>query len=305
VLDPRRRAEAVARVAAAEASLRVAEKQVEAARAEADFAQLEHERIRNLCAVQCASQQERDQADARARSTRATQRSAEFAVEVARHGLVGARTALAYSAAEDTGTPVERVSVKAPVAGRVLRVHHESEGVVEAGQPLLEIGDPRTLEVEVDVLSEDAVRIQPGMRVLFERWGGPAPLEGRVRVVEPVGFTKVSALGVEEQRVLVIADLVSEPRLWERLGDGYRVEARFILWEGQGVLQVPASAVFPVEGGAAVFVVENGRALRRAVGVGQRNGIGAEITDGLVDGAQVVAHPDRGLEDGSRIAPRR
>jgi HlyD family secretion protein len=281
------------------------EKQAEAARAEADLAEIQRERVRNLCAVQCASQEERDQADARARGTRASQRSAEFAVEVARHELAAARTALAHSAAEDTGAPAERVAVRAPTAGRVLKVFHESEGVVDAGAPLLEVGDPRALEVEVDVLSEDAVRIQPGMRVLFERWGGPLPLEGRVRVVEPVGFTKVSALGVEEQRVLVIADIVSDVRQWERLGDGYRVEARFLLWEGEGVLQVPATAVFPVDGGWAVFVLEDGRARRRAVTVGHRNGVAAEVLDGLVAGDPVVVHPDRGLEDGARVTVRR
>ena len=197
------------------------------------------------------------------------------------------------------------MAVRAPTAGRVLKVFHESEGVVDAGAPLLEVGDPRALEVEVDVLSEDAVRIQPGMRVLFERWGGPLPLEGRVRVVEPVGFTKVSALGVEEQRVLVIADIVSDVRQWERLGDGYRVEARFLLWEGEGVLQVPATAVFPVDGGWAVFVLEDGRARRRAVTVGHRNGVAAEVLDGLVAGDPVVVHPDRGLEDGARVTVRR
>jgi HlyD family secretion protein len=176
--------------------------------------------------------------------------------------------------------------------------------VVEAGQTLVEVGDPRAMEIEVDVLSEDAVRIGPGIRVLLERWGGEEPLEARVRVIEPAGFTKVSALGVEEQRVLVISDFVSEPERWQRLGDGYRVEARFILWEAPQVLQVPASAVFPTPGGWAVFVVEGGRARQRPVRVGQRNGLSAQITEGLAEGEPVVVHPDRSLEEGERVAPR-
>jgi HlyD family secretion protein len=305
VLDPRRRAEAEARVAAAGAALRMADKQAEAARAEAELAESERRRVDELCAVHCVSEEAREQARARARSALARQRSAEFAVEVARYDLAAARTALAHSAAEATGVPAESVVLRSPVAGQVLRVYRKSEGVVEAGQALVEVGDPRALEVEVDVLSEDAVRIGPGTRILLERWGGDQALEGRVRAVEPVGFTKVSALGVEEQRVLVISDFVSEPERWQRLGDGYRVEARFVLWEATEVLQVPASAVFQFEGARAVFVVKEGRARRRAVSVGQRNGLSAEVLEGLDAGDEVVVHPERTLEDGERVAPRR
>jgi HlyD family secretion protein len=200
----------------------------------------------------------------------ATLRAANHGVEVAKYELQAAETALKYSAGTVTNEPAVRVPVRSPITGRILKVPHECEGPVRTGEPLLEVGDPSLLEVEVDVLSDDAVKIRPGMRVLFDRWGGDEPLEGRVRVVEPVGFTKISALGVEEQRVFVIADFTSLPEQWQRLGDGYRVEARFVLWHEDDVLQVPASSLFRYNEGWAVFVVENGRAVRREVQVGQR-----------------------------------
>ncbi len=244
-----------------------------------------------------------DKAEAEAVSAAAQHRSARFAVEVARFELNAAATALRYSAADSTGR--ERwIALRAPMDGRVLKIEHESEGPVGQGVPLLEIGDPRALEVAVDVLSADAVRIRPGMRVMLEGWGGGIPLQARVRVVEPVGFTKLSALGVEEQRVWVIADLDSPARAWRRLGDGYRVEARFLLWEGQDVLQVPASALFRYRDGWAVFVDRDGRARRRPVRVGQRNGMSAQVLAGLERGKAVIVHPDEAIEDGTRVRPR-
>ncbi|MGQ9686269.1 MAG: efflux RND transporter periplasmic adaptor subunit, partial [Thiobacillaceae bacterium] len=167
----------------------------------------------------------------------------------------------------------------------------------------LEIGNPQALEVEVEVLSTQAVRIEPGARVLLERWGGP-PLEARVRLVEPAGFTKVSALGVEEQRVRVIVDITAPRETWQTLGDGYRVDARFVLWEAPNVLQVPASSLFRHDDGWAVFVVEAGRAHLRKVELGQRAGLAAQILSGLTAGEQVVAHPDDRIRDGIRVRPR-
>jgi HlyD family secretion protein len=304
VLDARSRAEAQARVAASEAALAAAQQRAQAAAAEAEYARAEFRRIGELCTENCASKDEQDRAAARARMAEANQRSAEFNVEVARHDLDAARTTLRYSAAREDALPRELVRVKAPIAGHVLKIHRESEGVVAAGQALMEIGNPRALEVEVDVLSDDAVRIKPGMRVLFERWGGEPALEGSVRTVEPVGVTKVSSLGVEEQRVLVIADIVTPPDAWERLGDGYRVEARFVLWESAAVLQIPQSALFRQGDGWAVFAVEDGRAARRNVDVGQRNGLHAEIRGGLQTGDAVITHPDASIDDGARVRLR-
>lgn len=273
VLDPRRRAQAEARVAASEASLQAAQQTVTAARAEADYAKLDFERLTVLCQRQCVvTQADRDRAEARARQTQAQLRSAQFAVEVARHEVEAAKTALHHSAAQPGGAARETVIVRAPVDGQVLARPRQSEGVVETGAPLLEVGDPRALEIAVDLLSADAVRVRPGTPVVLERWGGEQALEGVTRSVEPVGFTKLSALGVEEQRVWVIADLRSPAEAWSRLGDGYQVEASFIVWQGDRVLQIPASALFRQGEGWAVFVIENGQARRRAVEIGQRGG---------------------------------
>jgi len=304
VLDPRARAEAEARVASAEYALQAAEQHAAAAAAEASRAQNEFERRRKLCESGCISKEELDTAELLARRTAAERRSAEFAIEVARFELEAARTTLSYSAAQPVATPLERVEIRAPVAGRVLRLARRSEGVVAAGETLVEIGDPAALEVEVDVLSSDAVRIAPGTLVRLARWGGDADLVGRVRVVEPAGFTKVSALGVEEQRVWVIVDISSPPEQWQRLGDGYRVEAAFVLWQGEDVLQVPAGALFRHNAGWAVFVVEDDHAVRRAVSLGHRNAQAAEVRDGLAEGERVVLHPSNRVEDGTRVRER-
>jgi HlyD family secretion protein len=196
------------------------------------------------------------------------------------------------------------VTLRSPVAGRVLKVLRRSEGPVQAGEVLLEVGDPHALEVEVDVLSSEAVRIPPGGRVRLDRWGGDGSLEAVVRTVEPSGFTKVSALGVEEQRVWVIADLASPPEQWTRLGDGYRVEAAFVIWEGTDVLQAPVSALFRSNDGWAAFVVRNGAARLQPVRVGHRNALTAEVLEGLSAGDTVVLHPSNAVRDGVRVKAR-
>ncbi len=305
VLDPRRRAQAEARVAASEASLQAAQETMAATQAEADYAKLEFERMRALCKQKCVvTESERDRAESRARQTQAQLRSAQFAVEVARHEVEAAQTALHHSAAQPAGAARETVVVRAPVDGQVLGCPRQSEGIVEAGAALLEVGDPHALEVAVDVLSADAVRVRPGTPVVLERWGGEQPLEGVTRTVEPVGFTKLSALGVEEQRVWVIADLRSPAEAWSRLGDGYRVEASFIVWQGEQVLQVPASALFRQGEGWAVFAIENGQARRRGVEIGQRGGLNVEIRSGLTEGEQVVTHPDDAVREGAAVRIR-
>jgi len=301
VLDPRSRARAEAQVAAAEAALHAAEQQAAAAAAEAKYARAELQRKRKLQADALVSAGELDAAETRARQAGAEQRSADFAVEVARFELEAAQTALQYSITGNGETARETVKLRAPVSSRVLQLHRESEGVVATGEPLLEIGDPQALEVAVDVLSADAVRIRPGTPVEFHRWGGDLPLEGVVRRIEPTGFTKVSALGVEEQRVWVIADLTTPQEQWQQLGDGYRVEAHFILWEAQDVLQVPASALFRHADGWAVFAVVSGRARLTAVGTGRNNGLVTQILSGLGEGDTVIVHPDDRIGDGVRV----
>lgn len=305
VLDPRTRAEAEARVAAARAALRRAESTRQQAEAEAELAAEEFQRREELLARQLISRSEFDQARSRMRAMAALRAATSSAVEVARFDLEGAKAALQYSAAAEGDEAIETVPVRSPVDGRILKVLQESAGVVAAGQPLLEVGDPRRLEVEVEVLSRDAVRIAPGGRVLFERWGGADILEGVVRAVEPSGFTKISALGVEEQRVLVIVDLSSPPETWAGLGDGYRVEAKFIVWEREDALTVPASALFRRDDGWAVFVVEGERARLRPVKLGPGSGLLTEVIEGLSPGDVVVVHPDDALDDGVRVAPFR
>lgn len=304
VLDPRSRAEAEARVEAARAALLAARQNATAARADSEYADTELRRKERLREDRTVSEEEVDRARAQARSAAAKLRSAEFAVDVGRHELEAAQTALAFSAAGPLGEPPEMVSVAAPVSGRVLAIFRESEGVVSAGQALVEIGDPSALEVEVDVLSVDAVKITPGTPVRFLRWGGEAPLEGLVRVVEPTGFTKISALGVEEQRVLVISDITSDREKWQRLGDGYRVEASFVLWHGEDILQVPSSAVFRQGGGWAVYAIDGDRARVQAVTPGRRTGLEVEIKDGLTAGDEVIVHPSDDVGDGVRIRRR-
>jgi HlyD family secretion protein len=220
---------------------------------------------------------------------------------VARHDLEAAETALRFAAGTENSEAGDCVPVHSPVTGRVLKVMHEWEGPVTTGEALMEVGDPQRLEVAVDVLSADAVKIRPGMQVRFERWGGDEPLQGVVRTVEPMGFTKVSALGVEEQRVWIIVDFTSPAALWQRLGDGYRVDAHFVLWHGDDVLQVPASSLFRYENGWALFVARNGRAQRRRVEVGQRNALAAQILDGVKEGEWVIDHPGDEVDDGVRV----
>ncbi|MDA1311816.1 MAG: efflux RND transporter periplasmic adaptor subunit [Acidobacteria bacterium] len=304
VLDPRSRAEAEARVAAAEASLKQAQQDLEAAEAEARRWETQLKRRQELHAAGTISDEDLNEAESGAQRSRAQARAARFAVEVAQHQLEAARTALQHSAAPRSQQSAETISVRAPVGGRILKIIHESEGVVNPGDTLVEIGNSHGLEVVVELLSADAVKVAPGTSVLFERWGGERPLEGRVRVVEPTGFTKISALGVEEQRILVIVDITSPPEEWARLGDGYRVEARFILWEGENVLQVPSSTLFREGAGWGVFTLADGLALRKSVELGKRSGLIAEVLSGLQEGDMVITHPDDAIADGVQVEPR-
>jgi HlyD family secretion protein len=196
------------------------------------------------------------------------------------------------------------VTVFSPVSGDVLRVVTESEGVVQSGTPILEVGDPDKLEVVVDLLSSDAVQVQPGKRAVIEAWGGSAPLEGVVRRVEPFGFTKVSALGIEEQRVNVIIDIKEPRQQWQRLGHGYRVEPRIVLWEGRDVLKVPLSALVRQGQKWAVFVADGGEAVLREVEIGHENGLEAEVTAGLKAGERIVLHPGDRVAPGARLEER-
>lgn len=300
-LDARSRAEAQARMAAFESSLSAVEQGARAAASQAELAQAELLRVRALRLQGHVSVAAEDRAASEAERSGAALRSAQFAVATARHEVQAARSTLKYAGSASTAAPVV---VRAPVAGRVLKLMHKSEGAVASGQPLLEIGDPAALEVEVDLLSADAVRIQAGTPVVFARWGGEGALAGVVKAVEPAGFTKVSALGVEEQRVWVIVAFTSPAAQWKRLGDGYRVEASFILWEQSDVLQMPASALFREGESWFVYAVEQGKAVRRSVQIGQRTGLSAEVIAGIQAGEQVISHPDDRVREGVRVVTR-
>jgi HlyD family secretion protein len=303
VLDPRSREQARARVAAADSALSAAIEKARAAAAAEQLAINELKRLKPLVEKKLVSGEVYDKAETRVKTSAADKRSADFSVQVARYELKAAQTVLEYSSSK-TGAPAERVPVRSPITGKILKISHQCEGPVRTGDPLLEVGDTSALEVEVDVLSADAVKIKPGMKVLFDRWGGDTPLEGIVRRVEPVGFTKTSALGVEEQRVLIISDFTSPAKYWQRLGDGYRVEARFILWQEDGVLQVPASSLFRFQDDWAVFVMKGGEAKRRVVKVGQRNGLLAQILEGVKVDDRVINHPSNDVEDGRSVTER-
>ena len=200
------------------------------------------------------------------------------------------------------GQPIE---IRSPIDGVVFKRYRWSEAVVQAGEPLLELGDPRRLEIVSDLLSTDAVRVNPGDPVLIEQWGGDETLRGTVRLVEPSGFMKISALGVEEQRVNVVVDFEDPVEAWEKLGDGYRVEVRVVIWQGEDVLKVPTSSLFRKGDGWAVFALDSGRARLVPVELGRRNGLEAQVVSGLEAGQEVVVHPSDSLEDGARVAELR
>ncbi len=302
-LDPRAQAQALAQERAAEAALAVAQNNAHSAEAAAQLARQELARAETLRKSNFISAQALDTARSSETRARAAAQAAQYAVTVARFDLETARAA-ASTVHLQAGNKAAALQVRAPVAGQVLKVLHESEGAVAAGQPLIEVGNPQSLEVEVEVLSTQAVKILPGSRVMLDRWGSDKPVEGTVRTVEPSGHTKISALGVEEQRVWVIVDFTSPRQAWQRLGDGYRVEARFVLWQGDNVLQVPSSALFRNGKGWAVFRVEQGRARLTPVEIGQRAGLATQVLSGLAVGDRVVSHPDETISDGVRVRAR-
>lgn len=302
LLDARTRAEAEARVAAAKAARRQAQAAVNQARHARDFAKKEAGRALAVVEQGGLAASDADRAVSTLDRSVDELRSAEFGARVAEHQLKLAETALTrLSGKADEG---EQVEISSPVDGQVLRVLQKSEGVVQAGAPIIEVGNPEALEVVVDVLSQDATRISPNASVVIERWGGGRPLQAHVRRVEPSAFTKISALGVEEQRVNVIVDIDEPKERWSSLGDGFRVEARISVWRGNDVLRVPASAVFRAQDSWASFVVEDGEAVTRPVEIGETSGLQTEVLSGLEEGEQVIAYPSDSVRDGVPVRSR-
>ena len=296
-LDPRQRAEASARVNAAEDAQRESDAMVERAKAGYEQARRESERCEKLVAAGVISRQELERAQTAMDVAARELNAARSRSETAGHDVEVARSAL-LALGKNQKQSVTTVQVHAPVSGRVLRVIEESERVISAGTALIELSNPSKLEVVIELLSTDAVKVKPGALVLIERWGGDSVLQARVRLIEPSAFTKVSALGVEEQRVNVIADF-TEPA--QTLGDGYRVEGRIVVWENENVLKIPSSALFRTGDGWSVFVVVEDKAYLRQVQVGQRTPFEAEVISGLEDAARVIVHPSNEISEAMRV----
>ena len=296
-LSARERQEQLARIAAAEALVREAQERVR--HAQTDYGQAKRERLRvdRLVREGFMSPQIAEQAQVMETTSANELQAARFHARSAEADAQAARAALLALQSERGAAPAA-IPVRSPVEGKVLRISDKSERVVTPGAPLIVVGDPSQLEVVIDLLSTEAVKVKPGMPVLLEGWGGDRPLQARVRVVEPLAFTKVSALGVEEQRVNVIADFV-DPAV--PLGDAYRVEARVVLWSGDDVLKAPVSALFRRAENWNVFVIDGARARRREVEIGHRGALEVEIAKGLSAGEQVVRHPSNDVVDGRRV----
>jgi HlyD family secretion protein len=300
LLDARTRAELEARARAAESALEGA--RADRARIGADlaFAQSELKRAHDLVAQRVIAPRELEAAERQAESLQRAQQSAEFAVRTAHHEVEVARAGLLQS----RGGSRAPMLLRSPVDGVVLRRLQESEAVVATGQPLLEVGNVADLEIVSDLLSSAAVSVAPGQRVFIDQWGGGRSLRGRVRLVEPSGFTKISALGVEEQRVNTIIDF-DEPRsAWRTIGDGYRVEVRIVVWSRDDIVKVPASSLFRYGTQWAVYKVESGIARRRIVEAGQQNGLEAEILGGLAAGDEIIVYPSDAIHDGVKVTRR-
>ncbi len=298
LLDARSQAEARAAIDTARAMLGRLRAEEERARATLAQAQRELARAKDLVSDGLTTRQELDLREAEVRTTQEAVEAASFAARAAQAEVRRTEARLAPVRAD---APGRVVSVTAPAGGVVLKRVRESESIVPAGEPLLEIGDPGAIEIVSDLLSTDAVKVTPGARAIVDQWGGPRALAARVRRVEPSGFTKVSALGVEEQRVNVVLDFVDPPAAVAALGDAYRVEVAIVVWEQDDVLKIPTGALFRRGDAWATYVIVDGRARARTLQVGHRTGLEAEVLDGLTEGEAVILHPGDTLTDGARV----
>ena len=304
-LDLRSTAEAKARIKAAQAGRTLAEAELKRTLAELDFARADFARAEALVKRGTISKRQLEHAQLGLRTKEAAVSTARAGLRVKRYELETANAALIDPGARNrAGGPACCVTVRSPIDGQILRLVIESAAVVPMGAPLVEVGDPKNLEIVVDLLSSDAVQVHVGDEVLIDDWGGGMTLKGRVRRVEPAGFTKISALGIEEQRVNVLIDFTGPPVRYARLGHGYRVDARIVIWRGDKVLQVSMSALFRDGDDWAVFSAKDGVARLQHLKIGKTNGKQAQVLEGLAAGDQVIQHPSDVLEDGDEIARR-
>ena len=304
LLDARTRAEQMAHRDSLQAAFNRTQATTARAQAALEQARTELQRSEALAQQGFVSPTQNETGRLALRLREQEQLSARHDEDAARYNLAQATVALQNFASTPQDATPQAYAVRAPVAGRVLRVLQGSEGVTPAGAPLIELGDPGALEVVADLLTEDAAQISPGTPVELAHWGGPTVLAGRVRLVEPGAFTKVSALGIEEQRVQAVIDITAPPAQWRALGDGFKVEVRVLVQVVEGATLVPVSALFPVGSRWGLFVFEQGRARLREVDVASRNGVDAWISSPLAPGTQVVVYPDSKLQDGARVRGR-
>ncbi len=304
MLNLRSRTEAEAFVKSAEAAVGLAEAEQARAQAQLDYDRAELKRAQPLAERGTISQATLDQRQLSVKTAQAQLAQATANLRKTEADLESARATLITSQDSENGDSRDLIQVRAPISGRVLRVLQKSEGVLAAGTALMELGNPAELEIVVDLLSTDAVKIKPGDRVIVDDWGGDTPLEGKVRLVEPFGFTKISALGIEEQRVNVVIDFISSQTEWQNLGHGYRVETRVVTEDRRNVLNVPIGALFRSGDQWAVFVDDDGTARLTEITLGQRNTLNAEITGGLNEGDMVILHPSDAITDGVSVTRR-
>ncbi len=304
LLDARARSEQQARVGAVEASVARARANVGRSLAALEQARAELKRSEMLAQQGYVSPNQNETGRLNVRLREKELESARQEEDASRHELEQSRAALKQFSQTTAEGPQRAFSIKAPISGKVLKILQQSEGIVNAGTPLMELGDPSQLEVVVDVLTEDAAQIKPGTAVRLMNWGGQEPLNGQVRLVEPAAFTKVSALGVEEQRVNTVIDITSPPESWRALGDGFKVDVRVLVQVVENAVMVPVSALFPVGARSALFIVDAGRIRQQEVEVAARNGVQAWIRTGLQPGTKVVVYPDSALRDGDRVRSR-
>jgi len=301
-LDARALAGAKADVVAGEAALRQAHSAVKQAIESQKLTALELKRTQQLFAHHSVSQQALDQARTADTVAASIVRAAQDAVAQRAAELVRARAVITFSGNTSTHDEATLLDIRAPVSGYVLRVLQQSASPIAAGTTIMEIGDPeRDLEVVVPLRSEDAVQVSPGDPVQIERWGGAETLHGEVERIDPRGYTKVSALGVEEKRVDVTVRLLGQPDARRGLGEDYRIEARIVIWSEPNVLRVPSGALFRDHGKWAVFELRGGKVFRQIVDVAHNNGDLAQVVQGLNAGARVVVYPPADLADGMRV----
>jgi len=304
-LDPRSEAQAKADIKTAESALKLAQAEVNQSQAELDFALAEFDRMRELRVNNNVSARELDNSERTYKTALAALATTQAGLQMRVYELERSKALmLSPSSTQTQRGNCQCVNITAPVSGRILKVLNKSEGVVIAGTALLEIGNPKDLEIVVELLSFDAVKVEPGQVVNIKNWGGSQPLTGRVNRIEPIGFMKVSALGIEEQRVNVVVDITSEYNNWARLGHGYQVDVEIVLWHGSDVLSVPVTALFREQDKWAIFVVREKTAYKQIIRIGHKNALNVEVITGLNEGDWYVSHPNNQITDNVKVSSR-